>query len=351
MPKIRTLVADDSAFMRVLISNILNESGFAEVVGIARNGKEAISKTLQLHPDVIILDVIMPIMNGLAALKEIMRKRPTPILILTALDRSHIDSILKAYTSGAVDFIQKPGGMGPTRHAPLESIKHEILTKVKLAAEAKIIPTNEYRDEFSKMEVIPDVKLLPDMADRIIVIGTSTGGPRMLPILLKRFPTTIPPILIVQHMPSEFTTYFAKSLNAQCNLHVKEAISGDKLRIGHVYVAKGGYHLRVTSRPKYTIQLTEDPPVNFVRPAVDVTLGSVAKAYGDKAVAIILTGMGVDGCNGARLIKQHGGTIIAEAKSTAIIFGMPKAVIDAGLADVVSPIYQIPLELKRWGWF
>ena len=350
MSKVRTLIVDDSAFMRVLISKILRRSGFAEVVGTARNGEEGVAKVLKLLPDVVILDVIMPKMDGITALKEIMRRRPTPTLILTALDRSQVAPILEAFKSGAVDFLQKPGGEQAARLAPLEHIEQEILTKVKHAAEAQILPSRELQAELIRSEPIPEIEPLPDVANRIIVIGASTGGPRMVPILLQRFPSTIPPILLVQHMPADFTEHFAKSLDSQCKLSVTEAVTGEKLRIGHVYVAKGGFHLRVTSRPERRLQLTEDPPVNFVRPAIDVTLASVAKAYGTKAVAIILTGMGSDGREGARLIKQHGGTIISEAKSTAILFGMPKAVIDAGLADIVAPIHRIPSELRRLGW-
>ncbi|MFX0211186.1 MAG: chemotaxis-specific protein-glutamate methyltransferase CheB, partial [Candidatus Hodarchaeota archaeon] len=312
MHKIRTLIVDDSPFMRLLIFNIIKNSDFAEVVGIARDGIEAVEKVMKLHPDVIVLDILMPKMDGIAALTEIMRKRPTPTIIFSILDRSQIKPVLEAFKTGAVDFLKKPGGDYISEASLLESIKNELLTKVKFAAGARIIPQEELYANFTREELIPKAEPLPDAKKHVIVIGASTGGPRILPVLLKQFPSTAPPILIVQHMPVEFTEYFANSLNAQCMISITEASSGVRLRSGHAYVAKGGYHLEVISKQNPVIQLTEDPPVNYVRPAVDVTLSSVAKVYGKKVIAIILTGMGNDGVAGMKAIKDMKGTTIAQ---------------------------------------
>ena len=349
MSKIRTLIVDDSAFMRQFISKIIKSSSIAEVAGVARNGEEAIEKTMSLLPDVIILDVIMPKMDGITALKEIMKRRPTPTLILSSLSRKDVQSVLYAFESGAVDFLHKPGSTRADRQANLPTLQKEILTKIELAAGAQIQPLLEHKVEILRPKPSP-APVVERSFERIIVIGASTGGPRTVGGLLRQFPKTCPPILVIQHMPPEFTTRFAMSLNNSCEIRVQEANTGDRLEQGHAYVAKGGNHLVLDQVSSRSLMLTKDPPVNYRRPSIDSTLFSIAEIYKKKAMCIILTGMGSDGCEGARQVKRHGGTVIAEDESSAVIYGMPKAVIDAGLADYTSSAWKIPSIMRKLGW-
>jgi two-component system, chemotaxis family, protein-glutamate methylesterase/glutaminase len=345
---IRVLIADDSAFMRKMLSDILSSDSAVEVAGIAKDGAEAVKKAREIRPDVITLDIEMPNMNGLEALKTIMDERPTPVIMISATTYDGAHETFKCLEYGAFDFIQKPGGKSISLN--MFEIGNELLRKVKSAAQHKpgII------GRLKGISRIP-VKLGSHKAskDHIVVIGSSSGGPPTLAKLVPQLPTGLPaPVIFVQHMPAGFTTSFAERLNQLSPLKIKEAKEGDIIVPGQGYLAPGGYHLElyektVEGKKVKAVNLTEDPPVNFVRPAVDVTMFSVAELYRQNTIGVILTGMGSDGAQGMKFIKDAGGRTIAQDRETSIIYGMPKAAADIGAADEISPLDEIPAKIVR----
>ncbi len=330
--KIKVLVVDDSALMRRMISDILNSNPYTEVIGTARNGQEALEKVNNLNPDVITLDIRMPDMSGLDVLYEVMRKNPTPVIVISAYTKIGNHDSVKAFEYGAVDVIQKPSG---PISLDLNSIKDEIIRLVRTAAVAEI--KNLILKKSKKI-----TKELPE-SEKILVIGASTGGPPAIRTVLSAFPKDFPtPILVIQHMHEGFTKTFAERLNQICRIEVKEAEDGDVLKDGFAYVAPGGYHLEIKRLGnKIIIKLTKKPPVHALRPCMDVTLESVANIYRENTIAVILTGMGKDGTEGMKLVKQKGGKTIAQDEKTSVIFGMPRSAIESGCVDYVLPIEKI----------
>jgi two-component system chemotaxis response regulator CheB len=327
----RVLVVDDSAFMRRIVSDILGTDPQLNVVGTACNGLEALEKIPKLHPDVITMDVAMPKMDGLTALRHIMTDYPTPIIMLSSLTREGADITLKALEYGAIDYVLKPSG---PISIDLPKVQAELISKVKSAAYAKIIKPN--------IKPVPPVPL-SSKTKSVVLIGASTGGPAALESILVALPQEIPPILIVQHMPQTFTKRFAERLAGLCRFEVKEAEEGDYIIRNRVLIAPGGYHMTVSKEER--VHLNTDPPVHAVRPAVDPMMQTAAEVFRSKSLGVILTGMGRDGANGLRAIKQKGGTTIAQDEETSTIFGMPKAAIDEGVADITLPLQKIPQEI------
>lgn len=333
--KIKVLVVDDSTFMRRIIIDILNSHPDIQVAGIAINGKMAINQLNQLQPDVITLDVEMPFMNGLETLREIGRIKPTPTIMLSSLTSSGAEITLQALDLGAFDFIKKPENSTPEE---LKSLKEELISKVLAASKTKkqtrILAEPPKRQENRRVSVRTGLK-----SNRVktVVIGSSTGGPQALKEVVPYLPKDLPAqILIVQHMPPKFTDMFAQRLDKLSEFSVKEAKDGDIIEAKHALLAPGNYHMIVDSNNK--VKLSQEPQVWGVRPAVDMTLASAAKIYKEDLICVILTGMGHDGTQGAKAVKQFGGYCLAEDKSTCIIYGMPKSVIDAGYADKVVPL-------------
>lgn len=342
---IRIVIADDSAFMRKLLSDLFAKEPDFEVLGTARNGKEAIEKIKLLKPDLVTMDVNMPVMDGLSALEVLMRECQVPVIMISSLTKAGEDATIKALSLGAVDFIEKVSG-------PISSvatIESKILEKCRAAVHANVQKANSISFDTKPLGNAMIKKVNIDYNnEKIIAIGTSTGGPRALQQIIGKLPRNLPcGVVIVQHMPAGFTKSLAERLNALSEVTVKEAENNDIISAGKVFIAPGNYHMTVESQGNLrVIRLNQNPPLASHRPAVDVLFESVAK-FGDKVVAVILTGMGCDGAKGMKYIKENGGFSIAEDQRTAVVYGMPKAVVEAGLANKVMPLEAIADELVQ----
>jgi two-component system chemotaxis response regulator CheB len=340
---IRVLIVDDSAFMRKAISAMLEKDPEIKVLSTARDGQEALEKIEKLKPDLVTMDVQMPGMDGLTALRHIMREMPLPVLMLSSLTTEGAHSTLEALELGAVDFIPKQ-----LQRAALDIMKmeEELISKVKAVTAKKFVPRKPLRSA-------PIVQSLgPANRTRTIdavAIGVSTGGPPALQTILSTLPQDFPcPIIIVQHMPPVFVGPFAERLNSISKLTVREASDGDDLTSGIVLIAPGGIHTRVVSKVgKTRIELSDFPANMLYKPSVDVMMQSMAEVYEEHTLGVILTGMGYDGIKGMRSIKDKGGKTIAEHEETCVVYGMPRAVIDAGIADKVVCLHDIPAEIVR----
>lgn len=342
---VRVLVVDDSAFARKAISKIINSDDELEVVGTARDGQDAFEQVKSLKPDVITLDVTMPNVDGLGALDLIMNEVPTPVVMLSAMTGENTGTTIEALEKGAVDFYLKPSAMSPAGRTEEAT---ELLAKVKMASKIST----------SKLRVLGKVKSArmskgsapvtkpSAVVKKVLVIGSSTGGPKALAQLMPALPADLPAaILIVQHMPPDFTNSLAERLNLACSYSVKEAKAGDRLEYGAALLAPGGYHMLVDKRGK--IVLDEGPSVCGVRPAVNMTMESVASFYGKSSRGVILTGMGSDGTDGSGHIKKAGGLIAAEDESTCAVYGMPRSVAEAGYVDKVAPLQKMASEIVK----
>ncbi len=340
MPRIRVLVVDDSALMRKIISDMLTDSPDIEVIARATNGEEAIEKVTRLMPDVVTMDIEMPVIDGLHALGYIMSECPTPVIMLST--ESSADVTMTAFQYGAVDFIQKPtGNIIPD----LSSIKEELIKKVKAAAGVKT--TRLGFMEIKNITKISEPEVRLRRSKKIVVIGASTGGPRALQNVIPLLPSSLDAaILVVQHMPPGFTKSLAERLNMQSMIRVREAKEGDIVEPGVILIAPGDFHMVVKQQQQNgktvaVIALNKEQKVQGVRPSVDVLLNSVASVYGSDALGVILTGMGSDGCLGISNLKKAGGKAIAEDESTCVVYGMPRAIIEHDLADFILPINRI----------
>ncbi|WP_196158166.1 chemotaxis response regulator protein-glutamate methylesterase [Reinekea sp. G2M2-21] len=331
---IGVLVVDDSAFFRQQIRSIINAHPQLTVVGEASNGREAIDKTLRLKPDVITMDYEMPMMDGISAVREIMNKQPTPILMFSSLTLKGARVTLDALDAGAVDFLPKSyervsGANSSLKQVLVEKLIAVAKPKVGLTTAAPVAPArrvSQAKQYTQKFE--------------LVLIGTSTGGPVALQKVLTQLPANFAsPILLIQHMPGSFTGAFAERLNSQCRIGVKEAEDGDVLKPGVAYLAPGGMQMMLTAKGKIKI-FEGDARLNY-KPSVDLTFGSAVKHYGNHALAIVLTGMGADGRDGARLLKQANSVVWAQEGSTCVIDGMPSAIVKANLADEVIPLLDV----------
>lgn len=353
MAKIKVLVVDDSAFMRKMISDIINSSPELEVIAKARNGKDAISKTKDLQPDVITMDIEMPEMDGLTALKNIMKETPVPVIMLSSLTSQGAEQTLRALQLGAVDFITKPSGQ---ISLDIEQVSDDIIKKVKAVAGTKRNVINLY----SSTEIPIPRKSIPvktinsdEVLNQLVLIGTSTGGPKALHQVIPRLPARIDAaFLVVQHMPPGFTRSLAERLDSLSEVRVKEAEDGEKVLPGYVYIAPGDYHMMLnvqgTNKAKQLyIHLDKSAPRGGLRPAVDVLLESAAEKSWFPMLCVIMTGMGSDGAAGIRKLRERGARIIAEDPSTCIIYGMPKAAIETGMVDKIVPLPDISEEILK----
>jgi two-component system chemotaxis response regulator CheB len=347
--KINVLVVDDSAFSRQSIKDMLSGENDIEVIGIASNGIEAMTKTVRLRPDVITLDLEMPEMDGFSFLRWLMKERPTPVIIVSSYSDSK--TLFKALELGAVDFIAKP-----SRKATMElkNIRNDLLDKIRGIQDLKLEKLVVRTELISKAPGIVDIGWDARKDDsrcmiEAVAIGASTGGPAALQIILTSLPANFPAaILITQHMPKGFTTTFAERLNRISPLQVKEAEDGDIVRSGTALICPGGYHMTVRKRNNSVRVFLKEPGLDdrYI-PSVDMLLSSSAEVYGASTIGVILTGMGNDGKEGIVEIKRKGGYTIAEAESTAIIFGMPQEAIKTGGVDRVLPLDEIPREITR----
>jgi two-component system chemotaxis response regulator CheB len=341
------MVVDDSALVRKVASDILKgEREIGEVV-TASNAEIALRKLEKVKPDVITMDIEMPGMGGLQAISEIMRRRPTPVIVMSAFAERGANLTLQALERGTVDFIAKPS---LTLSGGITSIAHELVEKVKHTSEAKVSKLTQKIDEgpAAKPEInnekIGKKSISSDSSPyELIAIGTSTGGPVALKSVLCRLPAVFDVgIVVVQHMPPVFTKTFAERLNYLCDITVREARDVDEIDPGTVLIAPGDYHMTVTKfRDRPHIRLHKWEAVSGHRPSVDVLMHSVAQEYGSQAIGVIMTGMGKDGAEGIKELKRKGGYVIAQDKETSVIYGMNREVIENGDADIVVPIQDI----------
>jgi len=340
--KVRVLIVDDSAFMRKVIRDILATDERIEVIGTARNGKDALNKIKSKNPDVVTLDVEMPVMDGLMTLEQIMLNDPLPVLMISSSTTEGAKRTLQAISMGAVDFISKPSG---PISLDIHTLKDEIISKVIAAAQANIEKENKH------IQLNYDKPFVQKYDQTIIAIGTSTGGPRALQKILTYLPKDFQAaILIVQHMPSGFTRSLADRLNTVANIKVKEAEHGEVVEQGKAYIAPGDYHMQVRQvGNRQVIHLTKDKLVNNHRPSVDVLFKSIARLERMNKISIILTGMGRDGADGVKIMKQLSphSLVIAEAEQSAVVYGMPKAAVATKCVDKVIPLDHIGKSIKK----
>ncbi|MDR5658246.1 chemotaxis response regulator protein-glutamate methylesterase [Serpentinicella sp. ANB-PHB4] len=336
---IKVLIVDDSLFIQKVLKDILDSDNNIEVIGFAKNGIEAIEKVADLKPDVVTMDVEMPVMNGIEAVKRIMNENPVPIVMLSSLTYEGAEATLSALDFGAVDFVQKPTNIFKLN---IEKNKNLIITKVKTAYKAKIYNSKEYYQKKIIKKTLP----LPEKSKQtVIAIAISTGGPRALQYILPLIPANISAsILIVQHMPPNFTKSLAQRLDNISSIHVKEAENGEAVKQGKVYIAPGGYHMKaIDNESGISIQLTKDEPVSGHRPSGDVLFNSLANSkIRRQIIGVVMTGMGSDGTTGIINLKNNKGAyIIAQDEKSCIVYGMPKSVIKTGVVDEITPLEDI----------
>ncbi|MBW2117975.1 MAG: chemotaxis response regulator protein-glutamate methylesterase [Deltaproteobacteria bacterium] len=348
--KIRVLVVDDSALMRLMISDILNSDRGIEVVATAKDGEDGIRKVTELKPDVVALDLEMPRLDGLHALGYIMSEIPTPVVMVSAYTQKDAETTFRAMEYGAVDFVSKPSG---SISRDIRAVGDELIAMIKVAVRVdldslkfirpKKIPKKHLKIKLKK--VIPGVK--------VVAIGASTGGPRALGQILPQLDPYIPAgILIVQHMPKGFTKAFADRLDRESKIEVKEAEAGDRIEQGKALIAPGGYHMIVKreisgKETSGIIGLNHNPPVYGLRPTVDYMMLSAAEVYSNRTVGVILTGMGSDGAKGIKSIQENKGKTIAQDRGSCVVYGMPKVAVEKGAVDKVVPLDKIAEEIMK----
>lgn len=346
MPEIiKVLVVDDSAFMRRIISDILTDAGDINVIGTAKDGKEALDKARLLNPDIITLDVEMPVMDGISCLKELHKYTNARVVMLSSLTQSGAAATIEALEAGAIDFITKPTGLFDINS---EDKKQEIIDKIRVAKSAK-------REKSSSAAKSRQIKSTPFVQNTslktIIAIGTSTGGPKALQEVIPLIPGDIPAaILVVQHMPPGFTKSLAERLNSISSLTVKEAENEELIMPGHVYIAPGDYHMTMikANDGRMRISLNQNPSVGGHRPAVNVMMNSVAETKFSSVISVIMTGMGADGSEGIVNIKKiNKGLVISQDEKSCVVYGMPRAAFQTGVVDVVVPLKKIADEIVK----
>jgi two-component system chemotaxis response regulator CheB len=350
--RIRVLVVDDSVVIRRLVTDILDADPQVEVVGIAQNGRIALDKVEQLNPDAVTMDIEMPEMNGIQAVRALRRTHPRlPIVMFSTLTERGAAATLDALAAGASDYVTKPVNVGSVAESR-QSVREQLIPKLIALCGRRRVPAQGFGSSTST--VLPPVVAAPPTPRpprtapfALLAIGCSTGGPDALATVLPALPRDLPvPVIVVQHMPPLFTKMLAQRLNESCQLEVVEAAEGEPVRAGRVLVAPGGYHLEVRPRAGAVVaHLSEDPPENFCRPAVDVLFRSVSAAYGERVLGLVLTGMGRDGERGARVIRGAGGEVFAQDEQTSVVWGMPGAVASAGQADRIIPLPRVAGEL------
>jgi len=342
--KVKVLIIDDSAFMRKILTDILNSTETVEVVGVAKNGIEAIKQVKLLKPDVITMDIEMPILNGIEALKEIMNNNPVPVIMLSSLTSDGADATLACLDIGAVDFIQKPSSVFRIN---IDELKQELVNKISIATRVNF-DVKKHPISFNKSISFHKTNKPLTQSSKskhyYIIIGTSTGGPRALQHVLPLIPKDIPAsILIVQHMPQGFTKSLAERLNNMSNITVKEAENDEKPLPGYAYIAPGNHHLKVKKLENdILLTLSQDQPVSGHRPSVDTLFKSVANNVDKNIIAIIMTGMGADGSRGVKELKANTDCyVIAQDENSSIVYGMPRSVVNTGCVDHVVPLHEI----------
>ena len=354
--KTRILIVDDSVVMRSLLRSVICADTGLEVAGSAADGESALKAIETLRPDLVLLDVEMPVMDGLLTLRELRaRGHKMPVIMCSSLTHRGASVTIEALAGGASDYVAKPAGQSG-RKAAMQTLAQHLIPKIHALTHA---PTGQPQSQprfpgaprmlpTSSIQRIQSISSIPT----VLAIGVSTGGPAALDVLLPALPDNFPlPVLIVQHMPELFTRLLAERLNGRCRLAVREAAEGDPVRAGTIYIARGNWHMEVLAAASgaspATLRINQGPPENHCRPAVDVLFRSLAAVYGSSVLAVVLTGMGSDGMAGCRLIRGQGGTVLAQDEATSTVWGMPGAVAHAGLAHKVLPLNAIVPEILR----
>lgn len=346
--KIKILVVDDSAFMRKSLSLMLGSDSDIEIIGTAKDGQEGLELAHKLKPDLITLDIEMPRMDGLTALQRIMKECPTSVLMVSSLTTEGADATLRALELGAVDFIPKEMSYVSVN---IVKIKEELIRKVKVIVKEKAIKSRLVKLRTVTSKTTPELQKvvsprggIPKLGFKAVAIGISTGGPlslqKVIPLINENLNV---PMFIVQHMPPKFTKSLADRLNSLSKITVKEAENGEIIKDNLCYIAPGGFHMTFKKQinGSTVINITEEPSDTLHRPSVDVMMNSLVDLYGKNALCIIMTGMGKDGLEGIKKLKMNGGYAIAQDEESCVVYGMPKAIVDSNLADVISPLENI----------
>jgi two-component system chemotaxis response regulator CheB len=353
--KTRILIADDSAVMRSLLRSIICADAGLEVGGTAADGGSALSAIETLRPDLVLLDVEMPVMDGLVTLRKLRaRGHKMPVIMCSSLTQRGAKVTIEALACGASDYVAKPSGQSG-REAATRALSQDLLPKIHALTAAQhpqpVFPGGLRAPLTAPVVPLPKAQPISSVPVAL-VIGVSTGGPAALDLLLPELPAAFPlPVLIVQHMPELFTKLFAERLNGRCPLQVQEAVEGAPVLAGCIHIAKGNWHMEVMAGARIgappVLHLSQGPQENHCRPAVDVLFRSAAAVYGSGVLAVVLTGMGSDGMLGSRVIRDHGGCVLAQDQPTSTVWGMPGAVTNAGLAQKVLPLSAIASEILR----
>jgi two-component system chemotaxis response regulator CheB len=351
MPKIRILVVDDSVVVRRMVSDALASDPQLEIAGTAANGKIALAKIPQVNPDIVILDVEMPELDGIGTLVGIRKSLPAlPVIMYSTLTQRGAEATLDALSKGATDYVTKPSNVGSAAQG-LECIRTQLIPKIKaICVRVLGFPSSPLATTVASKTILP--RLAPPRREEridIVAIGVSTGGPNALAILMPTFPPDFPvPVVIVQHMPPVFTRLLAERLAAKSQIGVEEGYMGAVLEPGCAWIAPGDYHMVVAGdNHRVLLRTHQGSPENSCRPAVDVLFRSVADVYKSHALAVEMTGMGQDGLRGCEHIREFGGQILAQDQATSVVWGMPGFVANAGLADRVLPLDQLGMEIIR----
>ena len=326
---LKVLVIDDSAYVRKVVREILSRSPFLEVVGTARDGREALDLVEQLNPDVITCDLIMPALEGVGFVREQVQRRPLPIIIMSVAKET-AEAALTALDAGAIDFVQKPTALASEK---IFEVSNELIEKVKAAGN---IALNRLPTPQPKIAATVEATVAGTHSVDVVVLGISTGGPQALKRLIPQLPADFPvPVVMVMHMPVGYTEMYAAKLNESSNLEVREAAEGDEVKPGCVFLAQAGRHLTLKRHAdgKVITHLDARPFSTLHRPSVDVLFQSAAEVYGNRVLGVVMTGMGSDGKQGAAWIKSQGGLVFTEAESSCVVYGMPGVVVEAGLSD------------------
>ena len=338
---LRVVIIDDSVVYRKIVRRVLSNAPNVEIVGVAPDGQLALEVIEVMQPDLITLDVEMPILDGLGVLRELKRRsQKVAVIMISCLTAPGAELTTQALELGAFDFVLKPDHRTPTEN--IEQLRRDLMPKIEALAMHRNPPRKR-----APVTVRPPTQAHRRPAE-IVVIGVSTGGPEALAKLLPALPAEFPlPIVIVQHMPPMFTNTLARRLNATCALQVQEAEHDQMVEAGNIYIAPGGKQLKLLRSPKGArMCVNDDPPINSCRPSVDYLFCSAAEIYGDQAIGVILTGMGNDGTNGCQALKKQNSLVIAQDESSCVIYGMPRCVVEAGLADEEIPLQGIAASLQ-----
>lgn len=341
---IKVLIVDDSALIRKILTDILKMDSEILVVGTARNGKEALDKIEMLKPDIVTMDIEMPLMDGITTLKHVVSRFKLPVIMISSLTSEGAELTLRALDLGAVDFLPKPSNIFSLNQV---DIRKEIIEKIKIGSKSKINVEKPIKNSQELKIKEEKKKVIGEEFSNIIVIGTSTGGPRALQKLIPEIPNNLnATVVIVQHMPAKFTKSLAERLNSTSNIQVKEAEDGDILSRGCGYIAPGDYHMTIIKEStNLVVRLNKEPQVMGLRPTVDILMESVSKINGYSKIGIILTGMGSDGTKGIVSMKKAGSYNIAQDESTSVVYGMPKSAIASNYIDEVLPLDKIALRI------